>query len=351
MPTIDHYQQVLQSVGEPFTVLPLQGDASVLITRRGGRVLGLFPAPDADNLFWTSSAFESSAAFRAFIERKDGWHWNLGGDRTWIAPEFAYNARDRRNFSGTWTIPHDMDPGMYTITYTDGRIALTTEMMLPVYHHGEMNGETRLTLQKTIYAAPVVEESNGVISVGYVSESTLTQHGDAPIASHAWHLLQVHPGGTLIIPVRGEFGAADYVAPVPVEARQVVDGAVRLSIGGAGRFKVGYDAACMTGRMIYRQPMPDGRVALLVREFENDPANPYLEEPPDSPGVGGHSVHVYNNGDDPANDPSFGEMECAGRTVGRATGHTSQTDTVTLSMFVGEATAIDRIIDALVRAS
>ncbi|MBK9747666.1 MAG: hypothetical protein IPO91_12910 [Chloroflexi bacterium] len=150
MTTLAHYTALLETVGEAFAVLPLTGDASLLITQRGGRVLGLFPTPESPNLFWTSSAFDSPDAFNAFINRTDGWYWNLGGDRVWIAPEITYNVRDRRDFGGTWAIPRAMDPGSYTLTETDSSVRLIADMQLQGYQHGNPIASANVRLTRRI---------------------------------------------------------------------------------------------------------------------------------------------------------------------------------------------------------
>jgi hypothetical protein len=317
--TLAHYTALLNTVGEPFAVLPLSGDASLLITQRGGRVLGLFPTPESPNLFWTSSAFDSPDAWHAFINRADGWHWNLGGDRVWIAPEITYNVRDRRDFGGTWDIPRAMDPGSYTLTESDRGIGLTAAMRLQGYHHGSPTDSANVRLIRRIESTrpPLADLDSTVLTFGYDQLAVLERLDDQPQPlSEVWNLVQLNAGGTLIIPVIGEARASDYVKPVPAFARQVVNGALHLPLNGQQQFKIGYKALCMTGRMGYLHDLPDGRAYLLVRQFFNDPSNLYAEEPPEEPGNTGHSVHVYNDGGAVDQGRPFCEMECSGHTLG-----------------------------------
>lgn len=347
MTTLAHYQTILDAAGEPYRVLPLQMDGAVLITRRGGRILGLFPAPDAPNLLWTSSAFDSVEAFRAFTTRTDGWHWNLGGDRIWIAPEITYNVRDRRDFGGTWAIPPAMDPGEYALAGDDHSTALTAEVRLTGCEHGAVIGETHVRVTRMIYPVPPpVYADASVVCLGYEQQVTLGRRGSQPQPfSEVWNLVQLNAGGTLIIPVIGAVEASDYVAPVPDFARQVTNGALHLPLNGRQQFKIGYQSPCMTGRMGYLQQLPDGRAALLVRNFFNDPANLYAEEPPDQPGKTGHSVHVYNDGGAVDQGRPFCEMECSGRTLGTFNGFTRSAahDTFSLWAYVGAPDAIREI--------
>lgn len=359
MSTLAHYEQVLSAVGEDYRILPLQGSASLLITRRGARVLGVFPSPDAENLLWTSRAFDSVDSFRAFTTRTDGWSWNLGGDRCWVAPEINYNVQDRRDFGGTWHIPAEMDPGNYHLTEDHGTMSLTTEMRLTAYAHGAAIGTAHIHTERVLHLTsnPLARHpamTGDVVYLGYEQQVTLKQLGDQlPVPSEIWNLVQLNAGGTLIIPVLGEVAASDYVGDVPAFARTTHGGVLHLPLNGKHQFKLGYKSLCMTGRMGYLHDLPDGRAYLLVRNYFNDPANFYAEEPPDQPGNTGHSVHIYNDGGGAGNGRPFCEMECSGRTLGTFDGfaRSAASDTFSLWAYVGARTAIDEIALALVGSS
>lgn len=358
MTTLSHYRNILDAAGEPYHVLPLHEQATALITQRGGRVLGLFPTPDHPNLLWTSKAFGSVAGFHAFNARTDGWGWNLGGDRCWIAPEYAFNVRDRRDFGGTWRIPGQMDPGTYRLEASERAAALNADMTLTAYHHGAVVGTASLRIERKLYAVgdPVaaLHSDHNVIYAGYEQQVSLQINGDdLPVPVEVWNLVQLNAGGTLIIPVFGAVDASDYVVPVPRFARTLRNGALHLPLDGRRQFKVGYKARCMTGRMGYLMPLGGGRAALLVRCFFNNPANPYVEEPPAQPGVNGHSVHVYNDNGAADTGQPFCEMECSGQTLGKfeTFTRTAAVDTFSLWSYVGSQAEIDLIARALLGTS
>ncbi|MBK8027214.1 MAG: hypothetical protein IPK19_38945 [Chloroflexi bacterium] len=357
MTGLSQLQHILHDVGEQSVLLPLHTGAAALITRRGGRILGLYPDPDAPNLLWTSKAFESAAAFREFTTRADGWAWNLGGDRVWIAPEITYNVRDRRDFGGTWNIPAAMDPGDYQLTAGQGgnEVVLRGAFTLTGYHHGEALGEAQVALTKTVYACPnpIAGASlmHGVHYFGYAQDVALERtnpHAADSLFAEAWNLVQLNAGGTLILPVIGAVRASDYVGQAPEAARTAHGGVILLPLDGRRQFKVAYKALCMTGRIGYWQPLPGGEVALLVRDFFNDVANLYAEEPPDQPGITGHSVHVYNDGGGADNGRPFCEMECSGRTLGlhHDVRRTASADTFRLWAYVGAEDAIRQVAAA-----
>lgn len=351
MTTLTQLRHVLDSVNALYTTLPLQDGAKALLTQRGARVLGLFPSADSANLFWTNGAFNDADALRQFITRGD---WNMGGERCWIAPEIQYNARDRQDFFGTLGVPADVDPGAYAMTMIPGAVIFRQRITLTAYNTA--TGSKSLDIQRTVrpaanpfaQSARYAELMDGVRYAGYEQTAVLTELDAAPIHSEIWNLIQVNAGGQLILPVAGAVEASDYFGDVPAEARTVRDGHLRLNLTGQRQFKVGYKAACMTGRMAYWNHLPDGTDYLLVRNYFNNPSALYAEEPPAQPGVTGHSVHVYNDdGVLAAGTAGFGEMECSGQTIGGVTGRTSSSDTFVLWAFTGPTDALRPIARAL----
>ena len=345
MATLPQLRRVLDSAGEPYHLLDLHNGMRALLTQRGARVLGLFPDPEAENLFWTNAALNSASDFRAFA---DAGGWNLGGERCWISPEIQFNTSDREAFFDTLSVDPAMDPGAYSLAADADGARL--EQTLTLTAHNLASGEKSLRVTRTIrpVANPLPDSAlGGALYAGYEQTATLTELDDAPILSAIWNLIQLNAGGKLLIPVYGEVESALYFGSAPDEAYQARDGHLRINITGKRQFKVGYAARCITGRMGYLNRLPDGREYLLVRLFFNNPSNPYPDEPPDQPGVNGHAVHVYNDGGEFGGDVSFGEMECSGQTIGAQTGKTSATDTFVLWAYVGEPAAIRRITTLL----
>lgn len=318
MSTQTHYETVLKAVDEPYAVLPLQHGATALVTQRGARVLGIFPAPGSDNLLWTNSnAFDDAARWANFVAQGN---WNLGGERIWIAPEIQYNVRNRADFWGTLSVPSAMDPGQYTLEQNPDCIHLHSQMRLNAYNLAK--GQQDLDINRWISPisdplSSVTTHDTAVTYCGYQQQVRLRTH-DTDIPTEAWNLVQVQAGGQLIIPCMPQIKASDYTGSVPAAAREVLLGDVphvRLHLDGKRQYKLGYQAASVTGRMAYFQSLGNGRAALLVRSFFNNPSNHYAEEPPDAIGQGGHSIHVYNDGGEFGGDMSFGEMECTGTTI------------------------------------
>ncbi|MCS6835410.1 MAG: hypothetical protein NZ750_05255 [Anaerolineae bacterium] len=335
-----HYQDVLEAAHEPYAVLPLQGGAAALISQRGGRVLGIFSHADGENLLWTNaSAFADRASFAAFIAQG---HWNLGGERLWIAPEIQFNVRDRRNFWGTISVPPAMDPAQYQLSVQTDGLHLRADMQLEAHNLAE--GTQTVMVERWIRpTSNPLPELDGLIYLGYQHEVRL-QITNPHIPTEAWTLVQVQAGGDLIIPCLPDVQASDYFGSVPPAARQVRQGDMphlRLTLDGQQQYKVGYQSLSVIGRMGYLQTLPNGRKALLVRAFSNNPANLYAEEPPHQPGHRGHAIHVYNDGGQFGGTHSFGEMECTGTTLQASS--LAASDTFLLWVYIGSAEEIGQV--------
>lgn len=339
MATRSTLERSLHGAGERFHLLPLSDGMTMLVTRRGARVLGLFPAAvDAENLLWTHDALARPDSLRAYIA---GGGWNLGGERIWIAPEIQYNVRDRRDFFGTLAVPTCIDPGDYDLTVIDKSIRFEQELTLTAYNLA--TGDKHLHLVRTIEPVPnplPQAELTDLTYAGYSQTATLSELDDLPVASAVWNLVQVSAGGTLFISCFGDVEADLYFGDAPNEALVSTDSALRIAITGKRQFKVGYRSPGMTGRIGYWRRLSDGSESLLVRLFFNNPSNVYIEEPPHLPAKNGHSVFVYNDGGEFGGDHSFGEMECLGSTIGR--GQHQSTDQFFLWAYVGNSAAIAR---------
>ncbi|NWG15313.1 MAG: hypothetical protein HXY41_01635 [Chloroflexi bacterium] len=343
MTTLSQLRRTFDGVGELYHALPLQNGAAALLTQRGARVLGLFLAPDADNLFWTNGSLNTADTFRRFIA--DG-EWNLGGERCWIAPEIQYNVHDRADFFGTLHVPPAIDPGHYLMDTSGGLVTFHQQITLTAYNTA--SGTKQLDITRTIRPVPDplrgLNDLAGVQYAGYEQTVALAENDAQPILSEIWNLVQVKAGGHLIIPCAPDVQASDYFGSVPEEARAVQGDHLRLHLTGQRQYKIGYQAVYLTGRMAYHHHLPDGRDVLIVRQFFNNPSSIYAEEPPDQPGKTGHSVHVYNDGGQFGGDgEGFGEMECSGQTIGPAAGRSASTDSFLLWVYAGPSQAIRRI--------
>ncbi|MBC8450115.1 MAG: hypothetical protein H8D78_20475 [Chloroflexi bacterium] len=318
-----------------YGLLPLQNDVSIVISQRGGRIFGPFLSPDDEGIFWMNRAFARPDSFKEFLESGS---WNLGGSRIWIAPEIQYGVRDRSNFWGSVFWPPQVDPGNYVLEQPQpGRYRLSQDITLEAYNLA--SGRKELHLERVIRQAedPLRNLSAyedliaGVLFAGYEQIVSLSESTLDDIMSEAWNLVQLNPGGVLVIPASPGVEFVDYYAPVG-DLQAIHADHVRLQLTGRQQYKVGYKAAHVFGRMGYFNHLDDGRAYLVLRNFFNNPSVPYAEEPDHTPGCRGHSIHVYNDGGEFG---GFAEMECNLQTIGGETGRSASTDQMLLWLYVG----------------
>jgi hypothetical protein len=324
----------------PFAVIELQNSASIVISQYGGRIFGPFLPPDiipsGESLSWTNGAFGQPDSFQAFLTSGD---WNLGGDRIWIAPEIQYNVHDRTDYWNTYNLPAQVDPGRYALDQMrPGQWRLVQDLTLEAYNLG--TGTKELHLERSIHKIldPLRYLSNyqnlmdGVLFAGYEQVLSISESKLDDLMTEVWDVLQLNPGGLLLIPATRRVAYTDHYAPIDESLQTLYPDHVRLRITGDRQYKVGYKAANVFGRMGYYNQVEGGPAYLIVRNFFNNPSMTYAEEPADVPGARGHSIHVYN---DDGNFGGFGEMECNGQTIGGETNRSSSIDQLVIWLYVG----------------
>jgi len=327
-----------------FKEMVLQEGVSIVVTQRGGRILGPFVTQRDESVFWLNEAFASPDTFVAFLKSRN---WNLGGERVWIAPELAYNVRDRTQFWNTYDLPSQVDPGNYGLTQTSqGVVHLHQDMRLQTYLPPNKQKELSVERSLRLAANPLRHLSvyedimKDVIFAGYEHVITLKELKADGVLSESWDLVQVRPGGNVIIPSFFGLESTDYYEPIDSNLHHVFPNHVQLSITGERRYKVGYKSTTLLGRFGYLNVLDRSRSYLIIRSFFNNPSSLYAEEPADLPGRRGHSVHVYN---DDTSFGCFGELECSGQTIGGETGKSIGSEQLLLWLYVGHQKKLARV--------
>jgi hypothetical protein len=338
----------LEKNNQPFALLPLQNGISLIITQYGARILGPFLSNTAESIFWVNQALARPDSFKEFLNSGD---WNLGGERVWIAPEVQYLVRDRSDFWGSIHIPPQMDPGQYTLTQSGpSEWRLSQSLTLPAYNLA--TGDKELRVERFIHPAenPLRYLNhysvlmNRLTFAGYEQVVVLSETQPDDKVSETWNLIQLNPGGQLLIPASPHLEYSDYYQPIDSLYQSIHPNYVSLNISGDRMYKVGYKAAHVFGRLAYFNQLDDEQAYLLVRNFFNNPALPYAEEPSGWPGRCGHSIHVYN---DDGGLGGFGELECNGQTIGGSTGRSTNTDQFVLWLYVGPVSQVKQLIPHL----
>jgi hypothetical protein len=168
---------------------------------------------------------------------------------------------------------------------------------------------------------------------------TLREAKHDDIMSQSWNVAPLWPGGRIIVPSSPLVEVSDYFEP-PGEHLTRHGHYIALKISGDSRYKIGIKAAQTFGRLGYFNRRDDGSAYLIVRNYFNNPSSPYVEEPPQTPGAAGDSIHVYNDG---GLFGGFGELECHGQTIGGHTGRSSSTDQQVLWVYSGPADKVAAI--------
>lgn len=337
--------------GIPFRRLSVGPDASVVVSSYGSRVYGPFFGAGASQS-WLPDAFGSADAFARLHESGA---WNVGGDRVWIGPEIEYMIPERERYWDTYAMPASIDPGTHVISGPPDEVVMHRHARLASFVSAP-GVHTSVDLTLRVRPAPdplrgVAPLPAGVDFAGYATEITLSQTagGSAVVApAESWILLQVIAGGTALVPGARSMRVTDYYEPVDCLLRRVPGGA-SVGITGADRFKIGFAAPHVTGRLGYLRALEEDRAVLFVRASPVHPGLEYTEEPDVVPGHRGDALHIYN---DDGGLGGFAEMEARGTpassSVAAAGTERPVTDRFASWWFRGPVEAIHDIADQLV---
>ncbi len=112
----------LTGAGFPPAVLSEPGLGEVHVLPHGGRVIGLLAGEGDENLLWINSALGHAGSAREALNAAEWVH--LGGDRTWVSPEYELFVGDLARPWETYRVPAALDPGHYAVSAQPGQINL-----------------------------------------------------------------------------------------------------------------------------------------------------------------------------------------------------------------------------------
>lgn len=317
-------------------VVAISENFSLLVAERGGRVLGIFEDGRSDNLLWTAPQLREERTAADFLKSTA---WNYGGDRLWFGPEIRYSVSDRQRFWETLHTPEAIDPGQYWMS-DDGCTAVQ-DVTITTQDGTAATAAFRVWKTVSVCLDPLRCMPNAAalrrgVDFGGFTQTIRVEGSGAAV--EPWSLLQVMPGGKIYIPMYAPERGTDYYEPAaPFET--VREHCAVLEASGRDRYKVGYHAAAVTGRLGYACRW-NGRCCLLVRNFPNDPEGRYEEEPPLRPGVRGFSVHIYNDGG-PVD--GFSEIECSLSALFGDGGRAAGVDAISTWLYAGEEASLKEI--------
>ena len=321
----------------------LEGESGTLLVMPfGGRVMGLFAPGSAENFLWVNDAFASSAAITALMNA-ESW-MNSGGDRTWLAPEadhfFPEFPSDQR-----FVPPVEFEPGAYRRIAEGGAgcCTLQDEFSTTGVRSGSVN-RVRLTKSFSLIENPIADPTIGHAAeyAGYRATTTLVLQNriaeSYPI--NIWSLLQLPHGGTMLVPTVERTAPTTFFGEVPGDAIEVSDKMVRYRMDATGAQKIGLSAESCVGRAGYRYVAGDEE-ALIVRQFQIDPAGAYLDAPMSALDDHGYAFQACNISN--ASQGSYVELEYHVPAIGGWTGRTESIDVSEVWAYRGPSQVIDEV--------
>lgn len=254
--------------------------------------------------------------------------WNVGGQRTWVAPELS--AMGLYSKRGQWCCPEGMDPGGYRVDHADAiRVSLVNR-----FERSSSVGEVSIEMRRTIRVDPLPPASGQAAArVPGVSSPFLCPPrfsvsvrqsvgfaGSPPRGSAvgAWAILQVQTPGIAVVtwapsgahePVYHD----DFFEPVPPEWVIRGAGAVAFRLTGTRQFKLGMSAMnfARTPDVEYlRKDRPSGLWQLVRQTFLTPAGRSYVETGRGVPSPEGDLVQFYNHFT--ADDHTYAEIEAHG---------------------------------------
>jgi len=314
----------------------------VCVSPFGGRVMGLYPA-ERLNALWTNAALGSEKTALSLLTG-GGWT-NLGGDRTWVSPEFDLFVSDASRPWETYKVPANLDPADYRVVHKSSD-TVELETAIPVDFH-RSGGKGTLSMRKRVteLTAPCVTLPSNVSAAGYELSCTLSVTGTLPPAARpaVWNLLQVPGGGEIIIPINAPsaiptafFGQQHW--------RQAGNRLVASVPAAANSYKFGVLADLCRGLMLYLNPAAP-HPFMILRQFSVCSQEKYFDVPFTNPQQTGTVQQVYvDNGE----FGGFGEMEHHSPAI--IPGLTSKvTDTCSTWAFAGPVETLHDLAETLLK--
>ncbi len=316
----------------------------------GARVVGMTSGGiEGDNLLWINPKVMDDSFWSA--AKRD---WNLGGARSWIAPEDQFYL-DKDN---KWFVPGQMDPGSYTVAKsTKNSIVMSNEFTIA--NKSGQPYHVRITRDLSLLVSPPAgspRASSGVKFVGMKFTHRLVNLGKETIGKDIpymglWSLIQIPPGGTMIIPVkehlkRTELPYRDYFNPIPPERMSYAHGVITVKIDGVYRSKYGIAPWGAEDRLAFLSKADaNGQAVLFIKEFTVEPKGTYLDHPGGKPSAYGDAVQMYN---DDGKMGGFAEIECHGPSKVLAPS-AAESHTVTVLAYTGRLEDLKKIASKVLR--
>jgi len=349
---LDELARTLAEAGKTSDVLETPDGSRLFVLPYGARVLALCPAEDDESFYWVNPALRDARAARTLL-RSEGWH-NTGGDRTWLAPELDTFYPDAK--LDRYVQPRALDMSDYAVERLAGGMALSRRMTL---HLARPDRDVDLRLIKWLGPAanPLRLEREmaallpGVRYAGYTQRTSLELVGRSAagaIALGIWNLIQLPPGGELLVPTYRRAGPRHFFGNIPERHLSIEDRLLRLAVDFPHSHKIGLRAAIVCGRAGYAYAQ-GARWSLVIRNFFVNPSGEYVDVPKPDPADLGYAFQACRV--DEADLGSFFELEYHAPALGAPPDPSRSDDVSHVWAFRGDREATDAICHALLGAS
>lgn len=345
---LNKLRQTIQAAGKKLEILETPDGTRMLMFPYGARVLGLFSPRSQDSFFWNNPRLEQDATARSLLT-SDGWH-NTGGDRTWIAPEWDTFYTDAN--SNAYLQPRELDMSDYKMEWANGGLEFSREMSL---HLARPNRNVKLHLAKWFgpalnplrYEREMAALSTTVEYAGYtqrVSMTSLDEPTDPQAGIGIWNLVQLPPGGEMIIPLYSRTTPQKCFGDIPPDRMHMDSHALRIKVDFSGSHKIALKATALCGRAgyVYNQ---GNHCSLVIRNFSVNPSGQYIDVQRHDPSDYGYAFQMCRV--DEAEYGSFCELEYHAPALGAFPEPALSQDTSQLWAFRGDHESIDAIAHRL----
>ena len=322
-----------------------EGTVLAITPEYGGKIIAMsVNGVTGKNLIWTNPKIKTPEFWRG--EQLD---WNIGGARTWIAPEADFYLDKNQN----WFIPETMDPGNYQLDQQeDNFVACSNEFFTTNVKDQQYHLKITRTIELLDTPPEFVDDDLQYVGMEFTHE--LTNLSDKTIGKDVefiglWSLIQLDTAGTMIIPIKKDpahdnitvrdYGPTNFNT-VPPERIAFGENWISVKIDGKFRCKLGFAPWAARNGIAYLSYQKNSDQGILyLKQFDVDPEGHYLDHPWEKPYSYGDAIQMYN---DDGRFGGFCEIECHGPAKvlepNESLGHT-----VTFSVIIGELERLKKI--------
>lgn len=334
----DQLLETLEKYEVPTHQWDTDGGGTLVVVRRGARILGLFPSAQGTSAcaLWINPNIQAVLSGKSVDWQGPG-AGGIGGERLWFAPERNFFYKDPATF-GEWTCQLDMDPGAYaqiaeaerSVQY-ENVFDLRDGLRGLVYKKASMRRRIAL-LEHPCLDVPAFDDL-AYAGLEVADEISIPQADEDPRVC-PWSLSQVTPSrngqpGTVLVPTARRAEPVGYFGDIPPERLRVADDHVAFRIDAReihklgvraedlpaqGPVRIGYLKHAFQASTGEEASSADSQWLLVVKESDDiarssDMAVDPARENPEGPrGV----IQSYNGGPTEPGEkdyPAFGEIE------------------------------------------